>query len=146
MPDILAAIGRVQLSRAEQLLKIRLEIAEHYNEGLKNNKHFTIPGTFEGNAMHLYPLMLNLETLKISRNEFIEQLQNYGIGVSVHFIPLHIMPYYKKKYRIMENALPCSVQSYLREISLPIWPGMSREQIEKVIKIVNKIAKKHNKK
>jgi dTDP-4-amino-4,6-dideoxygalactose transaminase len=144
LPDILAALGRVQLSRAEQLHLMRKNIAAKYDTAFADNAHFTIPPTGSGDARHLYPLRLNLDTLKISRNEFIFNLQKNGIGVSVHFIPLHTMPFYKKHYNIPENSLPNSINSFNQEISLPIWPGMSDKQINRVIDQVRQIAQDYS--
>jgi dTDP-4-amino-4,6-dideoxygalactose transaminase len=133
MPDLLAAIGRVQLARAWELLRMRQEIAAVYDSGLGGNEHLLIPPTVPGDARHLYPLRLNPQGLKISRDEFIGRLKEAGIGVSVHYIPLHTMPFYQNRYQLAENDFPETMKSCSREISLPIWPGMSGEQVERVI-------------
>ncbi|GHU67601.1 spore coat protein [Spirochaetia bacterium] len=138
IPDILSAIGRAQLTRAYDLLKMREEIAAIYDEAFADDPHFTLPP--KGGARHLYPIRINPKTLSISRNFFIEKLQEKGIGVSVHFIPLHTMPYYKNRYALTDKMFPHALESYNREISLPIWPGMTREQIEYVAEVVKKIA------
>jgi dTDP-4-amino-4,6-dideoxygalactose transaminase len=78
--------------------------------------------------------------LSLSRNSFIEKLQEMGIGVSVHFIPLHIMPYYQKWYRLEKEDFPESYRNFEREVSLPIWPGMREEQIQRVIDAVKNAA------
>jgi dTDP-4-amino-4,6-dideoxygalactose transaminase len=140
IPDILSAIGRAQLARAKDLLKMREEIAAFYNEAFAEDPHFTLPPTGFGNAWHLYPIRINPERLSISRNEFIEKLQEKGVGVSVHFIPLHTMPYYKKRYRLTDEMFPHALESFNREISLPIWPGMTREQIEYTAELVKETA------
>ncbi|MDR3276434.1 MAG: DegT/DnrJ/EryC1/StrS aminotransferase family protein [Treponema sp.] len=136
LPDILAAIGRVQLGRAASLLRMREDIAERYNGAFRGNRHLELPPTAPGNAWHLYPLRLRLETLKIDRNGFIEALKARGIGVSVHFIPLHTMPYYKQRYGLEAGDFPETLGSYRREVSLPIWPGMSGAQLDRVIDAV----------
>ena len=136
MPDLLAALGRVQLGRAFDLLSMRAEIAARYNSAFSNDSHFIIPPDGPGNAWHLYPLRLNPASLRISRDEFIASLQDEGIGVSVHFIPLHTMPYYRQRYQIEENALPHAMTAFSQEISLPIWPGMTDAQIDRVIDVV----------
>ena len=143
LPDILAAIGRVQLSRAKDLLRIRETIAAQYDAVFAHNSHFIIPPSGQGDSRHLYPLRLNLDTLRITRNDFINHLQNNGIGVSVHFIPLHSMPYYKNRYRIPEDALPCSINTFKQVISLPIWPGMRNDQVDRVIELVIKTAQEY---
>jgi dTDP-4-amino-4,6-dideoxygalactose transaminase len=136
LPDLLAAIGRVQLSRARELLRMREEIAAAYDKAFSANDSLLIPPTGPGDARHLYPLRLNPQRLSIGRDEFINKLKEAGIGVSVHFIPLHTMPYYKNRYQLAENDLPETIKSCYNEISLPIWPGMSTAQINRVIEAV----------
>ena len=140
LPDILAAIGRVQLTRAWDLLKMRNEIASAYDDAFGNDERFILPPTGAGDARHLYPLRLEPSALKISRNDFIEKLKENGVGVSVHYIPLHIMPFYKNRYNLNENDFPETMKAYKHEISLPIWPGMSKEQVTRVIDVVKSIA------
>jgi dTDP-4-amino-4,6-dideoxygalactose transaminase len=140
IPDILSALGRVQLGRADQLLALRRNIAGQYDEAFGPDGHFTIPPTGAGDARHLYPLRINPERLSLSRNEFIEKLQERGIGVSVHFIPLHTMPYYKTRYSLKDTDFPESLAAYSRTISLPIWAGMKNSQVERVITVVKELA------
>jgi dTDP-4-amino-4,6-dideoxygalactose transaminase len=139
LPDLLAAIGRVQLSRAWELLRMREAIAAAYDAAFSANDCLLIPPTGPGDARHLYPLRLNPRRLSIGRDEFINKLKEAGIGVSVHYIPLHTMPFYKNRYRLTENDLPETVKSCYNEISLPIWPGMSTAQINRVIEAVQLI-------
>ena len=143
LPDILAAIGRVQLSRAWKLLEMRKEIANAYDSAFANDECFIIPPTGPGDARHLYPLRIQFKKLKMQRDAFIESLKKAGIGVSVHFIPLHTMPYYKKRYRLKINDFPQTVKSCSQEISLPIWPGMKKNQVNKVIDVVQSVAKSY---
>jgi len=136
LPDLLAAVGRVQLSRADELLRMREAIAARYDAAFAHDRHLLIPISGQGDARHLYPLRLELNTLRISRNEFIERVRENGIGVSVHFIPLHSMPYYKNRYALAEDNLPCAMNTFRQTVSLPIWPGMSDAQVERVIELV----------
>jgi dTDP-4-amino-4,6-dideoxygalactose transaminase len=145
LPDIMAALGRVQLTRAWELFKMRQDIAREYDRSFSGDPHFTLPPSSVSDSKHLYPLRLNPETLSIARNEFIEKLKEGGVGVSVHFIPLHIMPYYKNLYHLPENELRETVKTYSREISLPIWPGMDSGQIGQVIEVVKKTAAQYTK-
>ncbi|MDR2398507.1 MAG: DegT/DnrJ/EryC1/StrS family aminotransferase [Spirochaetaceae bacterium] len=143
MPDLLAALGRVQLARAAALLDRRIRIATAYDEAFQGDRHFSVPPTGPGDARHLYPLRLNRETLSISRDAFIQQIQAAGVGVSVHFIPLHCMPYYQERYGLKAEDLPASMESFHRVISLPIWPGMQGGQVDRVIETVKTIAREH---
>jgi len=145
IPDILSALGRVQLRRAMDMLSMRKEIACLYDTAFQNNSHILIPPTGPGDARHLYPLRLNLENLTISRNDFMEKMQAEGVGVSVHFIPLHTMPYYIDRYDLKEDDFPETIKTYKSSISLPIWPGMNDAQIKRVIDVVETLTFKHAK-
>ena len=140
LPDLLAAVGRAQLARAWELLRMRREIAAVYDAAFGGDGRLVIPPTGPGDARHLYPLRLNPAALRISRDDFIRKMQEAGVGASVHFIPLHIMPYYKKRYGLAEDDFPETIKSFRQEISLPIWPGMSAEQCAQVILVVQSLA------
>jgi dTDP-4-amino-4,6-dideoxygalactose transaminase len=132
LPDLLAAVGRVQLRRAMTLLEMRIAIAQRYDRAFENEPALIIPP--QGGARHLYTLRLK----ELSRREhFIEYLRNQGIGTSVHFIPLHIMPYYRERYGLQPEDLPESYKRFKETVSLPIWPGMSEEQIGRVLEAVS---------
>jgi dTDP-4-amino-4,6-dideoxygalactose transaminase len=141
LPDLLAAVGRVQLWRAGDLLEKRRHIAARYNAAFAADERFTLPPSGAGNAWHLYPLRLNLEKLNHSRDTILEALQDTGIGVSVHFIPLHTMPYYRKRQGLTPEDFPESLQRFREVISLPIWPGMGEARIDRVIAAVHKVSK-----
>jgi dTDP-4-amino-4,6-dideoxygalactose transaminase len=140
LPDLLAAIGRVQLSRSWDLLAMRKEIAAAYDAAFDGDKRFLIPPSGPGDARHLYPLRLNPKEVSLSRDEFIQKLKARDIGVSVHFIPLHLMPFYRNRYHLAEDDFPETMNSFRNEISLPIWPGMSEAQVRQVITVVQSSA------
>jgi len=143
IPDILSALGRAQLRRAYDLLSMREKIAAVYDEAFRDDSRFLIPPTGSGDARHLYPLRLHPENLSVTRNVFAEKLQEKGVGISVHFIPLHIMPYYKKRYSLEDNDFPETLKTYNQTISLPIWPGMTESQIDRVITMVKSVASEY---
>ncbi|MDR2052889.1 MAG: DegT/DnrJ/EryC1/StrS aminotransferase family protein [Treponema sp.] len=133
LPDILAAVGRVQLKRAWELLAMRKEIAARYDGAFRDNPRIIIPPTGTGDARHLYPVRIKGGPPAIDRDTIIDKLKERGIGVSVHFIPLHIMPYYKKRYDLEAEQFPESLKVFRQVISLPIWPGMTDNHIDRVI-------------
>ncbi|MDR0452644.1 MAG: DegT/DnrJ/EryC1/StrS aminotransferase family protein [Treponema sp.] len=139
LPDILAAIGRAQLKRAWELLAMRRAIAARYDEAFRDSPRVIIPPTGAADARHLYPVRLRGGSPAIGRDAFIERLKEKGIGVSVHFIPLHIMPYYQKRYGLAPEQFPESLRAFRELISLPIWPGMTDSQVERVIGAVGSI-------
>ncbi|MDR0645373.1 MAG: DegT/DnrJ/EryC1/StrS aminotransferase family protein [Treponema sp.] len=130
MPDILAAIGRVQLARCRELLAMRQRIGSAYDAAFAGDDRFIIARTGEGDARQLYPLRL---ADSLSRDSFITKMGDAGIGVSVHFIPLHTMPFYRKRNGFYEGDFPETLNAFRREVSLPIWAGMTDEQVAYVI-------------
>ena len=94
-------------------------------------------------AWHLYPLRLHLDQLTITRDAFIQALTAAKIGTSVHFIPLHLHPYYRDTYHLSPDDFPAALQAYQREISLPIYPGMTDDDVEDVIAAVQEIVADH---
>jgi dTDP-4-amino-4,6-dideoxygalactose transaminase len=93
-------------------------------------------------AWHLYVLRLHLDRLTIGRSEFVEQLKQRGVGTSVHFIPLHMHPYYRDAYHYCHESFPVALREYYRSFSLPIYPGMSPDHVAYVIEQVSEVVKK----
>jgi dTDP-4-amino-4,6-dideoxygalactose transaminase len=88
-------------------------------------------------------IQLNLEQLSIGRNEFIELLRQENIGTSVHFIPLHLHPYYRDTFGYRPEDFPTANAIFQRIISLPIYPAMTEADIQRVIETVRTIIKQH---
>ncbi len=143
LTDIQSAIGIVQLEKCDQMREVRAKIARRYSEAFAAEPRLEVPTIMEGckTAWHVYPLRLNLEALFITRSEMIEKLKARGIGTSVHFIPLHMHPYYKNTYGYCEEDFPVASKQYQRYLSLPIFPGMAESQIDYVIESVLEITK-----
>jgi len=139
MTDIAAAIGREQLKKAELFFTDRKEIAAKYSENLKDSDFLSIPPDSNYHSWHLYIIRILESKLTISRDRFIEELKKEGIGTSVHYIPLHIMPYYRDLYSFKENDFPETLKKYNQSISIPIFPGMTKKQVERVISSIKKI-------
>ena len=140
--DIQASLGLAQLNKIELLLKLRKQIFTKYTSGFKGNEYlkvYSIKSDRES-SFHLYPIELKLEKLRINRAEFINELKKAGIGVSVHFIPLYRHPYYRDTFELTERRFPNSESIYPRIITLPIWPGMTDKQVNRVINVVNELS------
>jgi dTDP-4-amino-4,6-dideoxygalactose transaminase len=135
LPDVLAALGRVQLSRCMEMLAMRKRLAAQYDAAFCDDERFIIPATGEGDARHLYPLRLRPP---IDRDGVIQRMRELGVGASVHFIPLHTMPYYRDRYGFEDSDLPESLKAFKREVSLPLWPGMTEEAFDHVIACVRR--------
>lgn len=142
LTDINSAIGIVQLKKIEKFLKIREKYANIYGEKLKDVEEITLP-KIKGNvrhSYHLYPVLLNTE--KVNRDRFIEDLKKEGIGASVHFIPVHLHPYYRNKYNFKEGDFPVAEKVYKRIVSLPLYPQMKESDIIRVVKSIKKVLKR----
>ncbi|MGP1437705.1 MAG: DegT/DnrJ/EryC1/StrS family aminotransferase [Treponema sp.] len=143
LPDILSAIGREQLKKANDFYERRKNIAKEFNKVLANYDCFELPPDGEGNAWHLYLLRIKEDMLKITRDEFIKKLQQEGLGISVHFIPHFEFSFIKKRYGISRNDFPESYQKYKGTISLPFYPDMQKDDVEFVLEKVIKVAKEN---
>ncbi len=139
LTDIAAAIGRVQLRRAREFLAARRRVALAYLERLAGLEFLELPVAPQEHAWHLFLLRLRPERLSISRDEFIDRLAALGIGTSVHYIPLHVMPYYHQRYGLSPSDFPVALDSYERTISLPIYPALTDAQVGRVVEAVRQI-------
>jgi len=145
MTDIQAAMGLVQLKRLEAMQTRRHEVVQQYNAAFADIPVLEIP-TERANAQsawHLYVLRLNLERLSIDRARFIEELKARNIGCSVHFIPIHMHPYYRDKYGWQPDEFPVAYHEYQRVISLPLHPGLTEDDVHDVIQAVLDIVDKN---
>ncbi|MBC7814996.1 MAG: DegT/DnrJ/EryC1/StrS family aminotransferase [Burkholderiales bacterium] len=134
MPDIQAAIGRVQLGRLNEMQSRRYEVVEQYHAAFADVPALQIPverPNVEA-AWHLYVLRLHPEHLSINRGQFIEELRARNIGTSVHFIPVHLHPYYRDKYGWKPDDFPVTFDAYQRILSLPLHPRLSDDDIADV--------------
>jgi dTDP-4-amino-4,6-dideoxygalactose transaminase len=141
MPDLMAAIGIHQLKKNLRFQKRRQIIAERYDEAFSKLplKTPVVLNPEDQHAWHLYVIQLDLEQITITRDEFIEKMAEKGIGTSVHFIPLHIHPYWRDRYGFSPEDFPVALDCYHRAVSLPIYSKMIDEDIDKVIKAVKEI-------
>jgi len=146
MTDIQASLGLVQLEKLESFQLRRAEIVAKYNQEFKNYDALEIPVAKAEveHAWHLYVLKLNLEALRINRNQFIEELKVRNIGTSVHFIPIHLHPYYRDKYGYKPEDFPVAFNNYQRILSLPLHAGLSDNDVQDVIAAVVEIVKKYS--
>jgi len=141
LPDLLAAVGREQLKKADAFLAQRRAIAARYDEAFSGHRALEVPPRHAAHTWHLYSLRLRPEALRIGRDEFAERLQEAGVGISVHFIPLHLMTYWSRRYRLGPEDFPRAYDKFSRAISLPIWQGMSEAQVDRVAQAVLDVAR-----
>jgi perosamine synthetase len=145
LTDVAAALGIQQLKKADRFWEQRQRCATWYNEGFRDVPEITVPHVMQEvqHAWHLYVIQLNLEQLRINRREFVELLKRENIGTSVHFIPLHLHPYYRDTFRYRPEDFPTASAVFERIISLPIYPKMNQADVQRVIETVRTLAKTH---
>jgi dTDP-4-amino-4,6-dideoxygalactose transaminase len=142
MTDIQAAIGIHQVRKLASFQQRRAEIAGRYDGLFADLPEIATPFVRDEieHAWHLYPIRLQLDRLRIDRDEFISELRERGIGTSVHFIPIHLHPYYREALNLGPGDFPIAEQIYKGLISLPIYPKMEDSDIERVAAAVCEIA------
>jgi dTDP-4-amino-4,6-dideoxygalactose transaminase len=137
LTDLAAAIGLVQLGRADALREARQRIADRYatrlsEAGLEDVLELPArPAPGDVHAWHLFMVRLR-PGARVGRDELIERLKAEGIGTSVHFIPLHLHPYYRRTYGLRPEDAPIAAREYAREISLPIYPDLTEADVDRV--------------
>jgi perosamine synthetase len=141
MTDIAASLGIHQLARCDEFWEARRRCAELYDAAFADVPEIKTPSVELNvqHAWHLYVIQLELDRLSIDRNTFIEKLNQAGIGTSVHYMPLHMHPYYREAFGYRPEDLPVAKAVYERIISLPIYPGLSEEDVEYVAETVKRI-------
>ena len=143
LADMAAAIGRVQLAKSQDFLIQRTRIAHRYLDALADVDFLELPTAAQNHAWHLFIVHIVPERLSVDRDTFADDLIRRGIGISVHFIPLHIMSYYRQRYGLKPESFPRALQRFRTCISLPLSPSLSEEEVERVIAAVKKTGLAH---
>jgi dTDP-4-amino-4,6-dideoxygalactose transaminase len=137
LTDPAAALGLVQLDRAEKMRHRREQIAERYLSEF-TPLPLDLPSTtpFDNvHAWHLFVIRLRRDA-PITRDEFIARMARLGVGCSVHFIPLHMHPFWRDRYELRNEEFPVATGEFHRVVSVPIFSGMREEQVDRVVKAV----------
>jgi dTDP-4-amino-4,6-dideoxygalactose transaminase len=137
LTDIAAALGIHQLKRAQAFQQQRVQLAALYDEGLAGLPLITAPRAPAGDthAWHLYVVRL-ADGAGIERDRFIERLYGAGIGCSVHYIPLHLHPYWRDRYGLSAAQFPHSQHAFERMVSLPLYTRMGPADVQRVVQAV----------
>jgi len=137
LSDLNAAYIRAQVQQQDANIQRQQEIAKIYSQGLTDVEHVTLPDmSSEENPFSLYIIKIDK-----NRDSFALALREEGIGTGLHYIPLHLLTYYKAKYSLRVNDFPVALRSFQQVLSLPIYASMSDEDVNSVIKAIKKIAK-----
>jgi dTDP-4-amino-4,6-dideoxygalactose transaminase len=144
MPDINAALGLAQLEKADYFRDQRQRCASYYFHELENIKVIDLPvcmGPIENHSWHLFPVTVRPEA-PVSRNEFIIQMEQAGIGTSVHYKPLHRMTYYKETYNLNPDDYPNTERIWNGTVSLPIFPDLTNRELKYICQTIKRILTK----
>lgn len=141
MTELQAALGVSQLKKLDFFKKRRREIIAAYNKAFATNEFLVTP--FESSEVcscfHLYVTQIDFEKLGKTRTQVMQELRDKGIGTQVHYIPVPTQPFYKETYGYKDGDYPKAEKYYEQELSLPLYPGMSDDDIQSVINAIHKV-------
>tara|TARA_Y100000590_G_scaffold190596_1_gene216932 strand:+ start:1136 stop:2287 length:1152 start_codon:yes stop_codon:yes gene_type:complete len=141
--DIHCALGISQLKKLELFVKKRKLIAKKYDFAFKNIKNLKIPKILHNvsHAYHLYPVRINFKKFDINKNLFFKNLKKRKINLQVHYIPIHLQPYYKKKFKFRKGDFPVAENFYEEQVSLPIYYSLKNKEVNYIIKQIKNLLK-----
>ncbi|MFH1612670.1 MAG: DegT/DnrJ/EryC1/StrS family aminotransferase [bacterium] len=147
MSDIQAALGIQQLKKIENFWQKRKKFAEIYDEIFKDTEEIKVLKVSSNvkTSYHLYVIIVKIENLTVNRDFLINAIQKKGIGVAIHFPPLHLQLYYQQNYKFNKENLKNAEYFGDRLISLPLYPKMKKQDVIKVGEIVKKTIEKYKK-
>lgn len=142
LTDLACALGLSQLKRLDANLTRRREIAAKYAAALRDQVGVILPGSRAevNHAWHLYPIQLDTAKLSVDRSQVYQALRKENIGVNVHYIPVHLLRYYRGRFGYRGGEFPIAEDAYGRLLSLPMFHGMSDRDVEDVIEAVDKVS------
>ena len=139
--DLQCALGMSQLKKLPKWIARRQSIAKRYSKALQDINEIIPQKRLKdiSHAYHLYSIQLVLEKLSSTRSEIFLKLRNEGLGVNVHYIPVHLHPFYRQHFGFKKGLCPVSEAVYKRLITLPLFPAMTDDEVETVITSVKKV-------
>ena len=144
MSDLNASIGLHQIKKVERFMTLRKKYVSMYDRAFADVAELETPVVrdYATHAHHIYVVSLRLECLTIDRDGFLDAIQSAGIGVALHYVALHLQPYYVKNFNTKPQDFPIASNYSERVISLPLYPKMSSADVERVIGTVKDLIKK----
>lgn len=145
LTDLQAALGLAQLQKCESMRARRAALAARYTSALSSLDAFIVPAvpSCVEHAWHLYVLQVNEKVLNIGRDRVVEELKFRGIGTSVHFIPLHLHSLYQRQCGYRPGQFPNAEKQFSSALSLPLFPGLTFDEQDRVIQALHDIARIH---
>jgi len=136
MNDLQAALGIAQMKRLDKFITIRHSLKQRYDDLLKDLPLITPAQSLDSySSLHLYPVQLKLEQLSKAHNQIFDELRKNGVGVNLHYIPIHMQPYFQNM-GFKKGNFPIVEDYYSRAISIPIYQGLTTELQDKVVKVL----------
>ncbi len=141
LTDIQAALGISQLQKIEQFKEKRAKIVSQYNNGLSGLDWLFLPKKDRAKQIcfHLYVVQMDFQKIRKTRKQVMEYLHKQGVGTQVHYIPVHLQPYYREHYRYKPGDFPEAERYYEKALSLPLFPGMDDADVKRVIKLITSL-------
>jgi len=141
LTDVMAALGTSQLARLEAFLAARRRLAARYREALAGHWALDLQAVdpAAAPAWHLFVVLLRLDRLRADRAAIYHALRAEGIGVNVHYIPVHLHPYYRDRYPALEGRLPVAEAAYERLLTLPLYAAMTDRDLDDVVAALAKV-------
>lgn len=138
--DFQCALGINQLKRLKKFIVSRRKVAQYYDTFFKDDDRVIIPFVSKNvkHAYHLYPLQIKFDKLKIDKKDFYNRLKENGVVFQVHYIPVHLQPFYRKKFGFNVGDFPVSEKFYEREISIPIYPSLTKKDLYFITNAIKK--------
>jgi perosamine synthetase len=141
LTDVMAALGSSQLNRLDAFLAARRRLAARYREALANHWAVEVQAVAPAAdpAWHLFVVMLRLDRLSVDRGTVYRAMRAEGIGVNVHYIPVHRHPYYRNRFPGLEGRFPVAEAAYERLLTLPLFSSMSDADLDDVVTALDKV-------
>jgi perosamine synthetase len=139
LTDFQCALGQMQLKRIDQFIQRRRTIAQYYNESFADLPGLHTPNEDNDSAWHLYVIQIDSSVLGEDRLEVFMRLKEKGLGVGVHYIPLHFHPYYQHRLGVTYGDFPGAETYYRNSISIPIYPAMSDSDVKRTVEVIRTV-------
>lgn len=136
--DFQCALGISQLNKLDRFIERRREIAKYYDDFFGNDDRFIIPSVSEDykHAYHLYPLQIKFDALNISKKKFFAKMKEKNILLQVHYVPVHLQPFYRNNYGFKHGDFPIAEIFYERELSIPMYPTLTNDDLSYITQTI----------